>query len=352
MKLEAIDPLNLSCICVATVRKVLKNGYLMIGIDGSEAMNGTDWFSYHCASPSIFPVSFCEVNDIQLTPPKDHKGTFLWERYLEDTNTEAAPAHLFNDEVISHGFMPGMKLEAVDLMEPRLLCVATVARVVGRLLRVHFDGWENEYDQWVDSQSSDIYPVGWCELVGYELQPPANSQAAADTQAIIKKKSKPKGQSFLGKKKRKRLSINKKSLISQTIVSQMSEDVGRMEAKHEDVVDQMEEKTEVEEPAPQVEEEPPEIPLISVPMLADPPNPPDDHPNSPDDPPILQDGLPILSDDSPNLPIDPSNLPDNLPIPLDDPPNIQDDPPNPPDNPPIISDGAPILLRGSSYPSR
>lgn len=31
MKLEAIDPLNLSTICVATVMKVLKDGYLMIG---------------------------------------------------------------------------------------------------------------------------------------------------------------------------------------------------------------------------------------------------------------------------------------------------------------------------------
>lgn len=31
MKLEAIDPLNLSTICVASIMKVLKDGYLMIG---------------------------------------------------------------------------------------------------------------------------------------------------------------------------------------------------------------------------------------------------------------------------------------------------------------------------------
>lgn len=31
MKLEAIDPLNLSTICVATVMSVLKDNYLMIG---------------------------------------------------------------------------------------------------------------------------------------------------------------------------------------------------------------------------------------------------------------------------------------------------------------------------------
>ena len=65
-----------------------------------------------------------------------------------------------------------MKLEAVDLMEPRLICVATVRRVVHRLLSIHFDGWDSEYDQWVDCESPDIYPVGWCELTGYQLQPP------------------------------------------------------------------------------------------------------------------------------------------------------------------------------------
>lgn len=57
-------------------------------------------------------------------------------------------------------------------MEPRLVCVATVKRCVGRLLLIHFDGWDDEFDQWIDHQSPDIYPVGWCELVGYQLQPP------------------------------------------------------------------------------------------------------------------------------------------------------------------------------------
>lgn len=77
-------------------------------------------------------------------------------------------------EVPNHGFRLGMKLEAVDLMEPRLVCVATVTRIVHRLLRIHFDGWEDEYDQWVDCESPDLYPVGWCQLTGYQLQPPAS----------------------------------------------------------------------------------------------------------------------------------------------------------------------------------
>lgn len=50
--------------------------------------------------------------------------------------------------------------------------MGTVLQVVGRLLRVHFDGWENEYDQWVDCESPDMYPVGWCEVMDYSLEGP------------------------------------------------------------------------------------------------------------------------------------------------------------------------------------
>ncbi|XP_044275891.1 MBT domain-containing protein 1 isoform X6 [Varanus komodoensis] len=175
MKLEAIDPLNLSAICVATIRKVLADGYLMIGIDGSEAADGSDWFCYHATSPSIFPVGFCEINMIELTPPRGYaKLPFKWFDYLRETGSVAAPVKLFNKEVPNHGFHVSMKLEAVDLMEPRLVCVATVTRIIHRLLRIHFDGWEDEYDQWVDCESPDLYPVGWCQLTSYQLQPPAS----------------------------------------------------------------------------------------------------------------------------------------------------------------------------------
>ncbi|XP_047234112.1 MBT domain-containing protein 1 [Girardinichthys multiradiatus] len=201
MKLEAIDPLNLSAICVATVKKVLADGYLMIGIDGSEAVDGSDWFCYHGMSPSIFPVGFCEINNIELTPPKGYmKLPFKWFDYLREMGSVAAPVNLFNKEVPNHGFRIGMKLEAVDLMEPRLVCVATVTRIVHRLLRIHFDGWEDEYDQWVDCESPDLYPVGWCQLTGYQLQPPA-SQSNRDT-PLSAPKQKKKTQPYKGQKKK------------------------------------------------------------------------------------------------------------------------------------------------------
>ncbi|CAH1778139.1 unnamed protein product [Owenia fusiformis] len=205
MKLEAIDPLNLSTICVATVMKVLKKHYLMIGIDGSIAQNGTDWFCYHAKSPSIFPVGFCDVNNLDLTPPKGYKDTFNWFQYLKETKSQAAPVKLFNKEVPKNEFKPGMKLEAVDLMEPRLLCTGTVVKVTGRLLRIHFDGWEDTYDQWVDCLSPDIYPVGWCEMVGYHLEGPKSkdTQQPVPTMQHMGKKKRGKNQVFRGPRKKR-----------------------------------------------------------------------------------------------------------------------------------------------------
>lgn len=204
MKLEAIDPLNLSSICVATVMKVLRSGYLMIGIDGSDLLKtGSDWFCYHCTSPCIFPVGFCEINNIDLSPPKGYKGTFKWFDYLKATKSVAAPVKLFDKDIPKHGLRPGMKMEAVDLMEPRLVCVATVTRIVGRLLRIHFDGWENEYDQWLDCQSPDVYPVGWCQIMKYPLEGPRLKENVGHTPAMLKKK-KTKNQIYKGPRKKRK----------------------------------------------------------------------------------------------------------------------------------------------------
>ncbi|KAK4337015.1 hypothetical protein RND71_043970 [Anisodus tanguticus] len=172
MKLEAIDPLNLSTICAATVTKVLRNNYVMVGIDGMMAPDGSDWFCYHASSGNIFPVGFSRLNGLNLTPPKDYNKPFNWFNYMKDKKAVAAPVSLFNNEIPNHGFKKGMYLEAVDLMEPRLICVAIIKEVVGRLLKIHFNGWDDSYDQWCDCESVELFPVGWCEIVGYPLEPP------------------------------------------------------------------------------------------------------------------------------------------------------------------------------------
>ena len=70
-------------------------------------------------------------------------------------------------------------------------------QVVDRLLRIHFEGWDDTYDQWVDCDSPDIYPVGWCEAAQYPLEPPkqpdqegtiTNYQTSSVSQTSAKKK--------------------------------------------------------------------------------------------------------------------------------------------------------------------
>ncbi|KAK0077711.1 hypothetical protein PV325_003554 [Microctonus aethiopoides] len=198
MKIEAIDPLNLSAICAATIMQVLKEDYVMIRIDSyDEDASCADWFCYNVSSPCIFPIGFCAQHGLPLTPPKSYDPTtFSWDTYLAETNTIPAPVNLFNREIPQHGFIEGMRLEAADLMDPRLVCVATISRVIGRLLRVHFDGWEDEYDQWLDCQSPDIYPVGWCDLVDHKLEGPRplikNISPTIKTPRGLKRKAKRK----------------------------------------------------------------------------------------------------------------------------------------------------------------
>lgn len=201
MKLEAIDPLNLSSICVASVIKVLRANYLMIGIDGSMCPTGSDWFCFHATSPYLFPAGYCKTNNIELSTPYNDKN-FDWDKYLAETKSRAAPASLFSKVIPEHGFKEGMMIEAVDLMQSRLVCVATITRIVGRLLRIHFNGWDESFDQWCDCESPDLFPLGWCDLVKYPLEPPKSEdsesihQSPSDSQkrrrASLKKASKKK----------------------------------------------------------------------------------------------------------------------------------------------------------------
>ena len=84
MKLEAVDPLNLNNICVATVARVLKGDYIMVSFDNVDgvptiATTTTDNHTYHeqlgsfcmhSSSSYLLPAGFCEINKLTLTPPK------------------------------------------------------------------------------------------------------------------------------------------------------------------------------------------------------------------------------------------------------------------------------------------
>uniref|UniRef100_A0A673YV74 L3MBTL histone methyl-lysine binding protein 4 n=1 Tax=Salmo trutta TaxID=8032 RepID=A0A673YV74_SALTR len=70
------------------------------------------------------------------------------------------------------GFKAGMRLEGIDPLHPSMFCVLSVAEVIGYRLRLHIDCYSECYDFWVNADSADIRPAGWCESTGHKLHPP------------------------------------------------------------------------------------------------------------------------------------------------------------------------------------
>lgn len=65
-----------------------------------------------------------------------------------------------------------MKLEADDLRNSRKICVATVADVLDNRILVTFDGWDEQYDYWVEINSPFIHPVNWHQENGFNITAP------------------------------------------------------------------------------------------------------------------------------------------------------------------------------------
>lgn len=53
--------------------------------------------------------------------------------------------------------------------------IKNIKSVSGGILQIGFDGWGDDFDQFVEWRSADIYPAGWCELVRHQLQAPKDS---------------------------------------------------------------------------------------------------------------------------------------------------------------------------------
>ncbi|XP_065690232.1 lethal(3)malignant brain tumor-like protein 3 isoform X2 [Patagioenas fasciata] len=117
-----------------------------------------------------------EITVLKQTVPSKGRQAWCWASYLEEEKAVAAPTKLFKEyqsfPYNKNGFKVGMKLEGVDPEHQSIYCVLTVAEVCGYRIRLHFDGYPDCYDFWVNADSSDIHPVGWCEKTGHKLHPP------------------------------------------------------------------------------------------------------------------------------------------------------------------------------------
>lgn len=113
---------------------------------------------------------------------KEFDWFHLLEQYNEKGAAEqsdfkqvvAAPATLFNNPFpcTINRFVVGHKLEAIDPQNCSLFCVCSVADKKGFRIKLHFDGYHSTFDFWVNADSKDIFPAGWCNKTARDLQSP------------------------------------------------------------------------------------------------------------------------------------------------------------------------------------
>ncbi|KAK9884732.1 hypothetical protein WA026_007577 [Henosepilachna vigintioctopunctata] len=180
MKLEALDPRNVTSTCIATVINVL-GPRLRLRLDGSDNKND---FWRLVDSSEIHAIGHCEKSGGMLQPPLGFRmNASSWPMFLLKTlnGAEMAPAKIFQKEPLGPGanlFVVGQKLEAVDKKNPQLICCATVGAVKNDQIHVTFDGWRGAFDYWCRYDSRDIFPVGWCAKSGHPMQPPGQKNHA------------------------------------------------------------------------------------------------------------------------------------------------------------------------------
>uniref|UniRef100_A0A8C7THZ6 L3MBTL histone methyl-lysine binding protein 4 n=1 Tax=Oncorhynchus mykiss TaxID=8022 RepID=A0A8C7THZ6_ONCMY len=182
MKLEAVDRKNPCLVCVASVADIVDNHFL-VHFD-----NWDDTYDYWCdaSSPHIHPVGWCQDHGRPLTAPQGHPNPehFLWEEYLQDNGSTAVPSQAFCMRA-PHSFQVNMKLEVVDRRNPMLVRVATVSDTEDYRVKIHFDGWHEKFDFWVDSDLPDLHPVGWCARTGHPLEPPLSHTGPSDLKSSV-----------------------------------------------------------------------------------------------------------------------------------------------------------------------
>ncbi|CBY31525.1 unnamed protein product [Oikopleura dioica] len=179
MKVEAVNATRVNSICTATIKKILNKGYLMISIDASanpefsHIHSADSDFCYHWTSSCLQYTGFARDFSLPLTNAAGEEIEWDEEDFLPEKISDQLKERTAEK---NNPFKVGWKLEAVDLMDPKLICPSTVKNVCAGLLQIGFDGWGDDFDQFIPWRSPDIYPAGWCELVNHSLQAPKETE--------------------------------------------------------------------------------------------------------------------------------------------------------------------------------
>jgi len=90
---------------------------------------------------------------------------------LKETNSEAVPSDAFPRSPWRE-FTIDMSIEVVDLVIPSLVRIAKVVDVKYNEIKILYHGFNSNYAYWVEDDSPDIHPVGWCFKTHHPLEIP------------------------------------------------------------------------------------------------------------------------------------------------------------------------------------
>ncbi|XP_061392462.1 uncharacterized protein LOC133327934 [Musca vetustissima] len=172
MHLEAEDLNDTGKLCVASVADVLDDR-IRIHFDGWD-----DCYDIivDINSPYIHPCGWHEGRHQLVVPPDCENSAFNWQSYIRQQGSGlVASEEIFVPREPIH-FKPNMKLEVVDPRNSSLIRPATVVSHKGHRVKLHLDGWPNDYCFWLEDDSPDLHPIGWCDATGHELEPPPGFQ--------------------------------------------------------------------------------------------------------------------------------------------------------------------------------
>ncbi|EDW98519.1 uncharacterized protein LOC6538280 isoform X1 [Drosophila yakuba] len=167
MHLEAEDLNDTGKICVATVTDILDER-IRVHFDGWDDCYDL-WV--HITSPYIHPCGWHEGRQQLIVPPDYQKSAFNWDDYISEVGGMAASKELFTPRQPME-YQARMKLEVVDQRNPCLIRPATVVTRKGYRVQLHLDCWPTEYYFWLEDDSPDLHPIGWCEATSHELETP------------------------------------------------------------------------------------------------------------------------------------------------------------------------------------
>lgn len=69
-------------------------------------------------------------------------------------------------------FTVGMALEVVDKKNPSLIRPAVIIMIDDYNIKVLFIGWPERYAYWIEDDSCDIFPAGYCKKTGHPIECP------------------------------------------------------------------------------------------------------------------------------------------------------------------------------------